>query len=123
MGTVGREHSRRREAAPGQWSRFTRSQRLLAPLLLLGPLVVVLDRLDAAPALTLFVLAAVALVPLSWLSVDREGLARFFLDSPLGRRDGFETLVRYRLAAFDRETEGAGGQAGLRPLDGRELLA
>jgi Ca2+/H+ antiporter len=41
------------------------SQRLLAPLLLLGPAVV--DRLDAAGAMTLFVLAAAALVPLAWL--------------------------------------------------------
>jgi Ca2+/H+ antiporter len=43
------------------------SQRLLAPLLLLGPALVVLDRLDAAGAMTLFVLAAAALVPLAWL--------------------------------------------------------
>jgi len=40
---------------------------LLTLLLLLGPLVVVLDRLDAVGELTLFVLAAVALIPLSWL--------------------------------------------------------
>ena len=53
--------------SPDQGSRLAWSQRLLAPLLLLGPLVVVLDRLDAAGALTLFVLAAAALVPLSWL--------------------------------------------------------
>jgi Ca2+:H+ antiporter len=46
---------------------LTKSQRLLAPLLLLGPLVVVLDRLDTVGAITLFVLAAAALVPLSWL--------------------------------------------------------
>ena len=39
---------------------------LLAPLLL-APLVVILDRLDAAGELTLFVLAGVALIPLSWL--------------------------------------------------------
>lgn len=36
-------------------------------LLLLGPLVVVLDRLDAAGDLTVFVLAGAALIPLSWL--------------------------------------------------------
>jgi Ca2+:H+ antiporter len=36
-------------------------------LLLLGPVVVVLDRLDAAGELTLFVLAGAALIPLSWL--------------------------------------------------------
>ena len=38
-----------------------------ALLLLLGPVVVVLDRLDAVGELTLFVLAAAALIPLSWL--------------------------------------------------------
>jgi Ca2+:H+ antiporter len=36
-------------------------------LLLLGPVVVAVDRLDAVGELRLFVLAAVALVPLSWL--------------------------------------------------------
>jgi Ca2+:H+ antiporter len=35
--------------------------------LLLGPLVIALDRLGAAGDLTLFLLAAVALIPLSWL--------------------------------------------------------
>jgi Ca2+:H+ antiporter len=40
---------------------------LLVLLLLLGPLVVVLDRLDAAGDITLFLLAAAALVPLAWL--------------------------------------------------------
>jgi Ca2+:H+ antiporter len=40
---------------------------LLAALLLLAPLVVVLDWLDAAGELTVFVLAGGALVPLSWL--------------------------------------------------------
>jgi Ca2+:H+ antiporter len=40
---------------------------LLTPLLLLGPVVVLLDRLGYADELTLFVLAAAALVPLSWL--------------------------------------------------------
>ena len=39
---------------------------LLTPLLL-APLVVVLDRLDAVGELTLFVLAGAALIPLSWL--------------------------------------------------------
>ena len=39
---------------------------LLAPLLL-APLVLVLDRLDAVGELTLFVLAGAALIPLSWL--------------------------------------------------------
>jgi Ca2+:H+ antiporter len=41
--------------------------RFLTPLLLLGPVVVLLDRLGYAGQLTLFVLAAAALVPLSWL--------------------------------------------------------
>src|SRR4051795_10869813 len=41
--------------------------RFLTPLLLLGPVVVLLDRLGYADQLTLFVLAAVALLPLSWL--------------------------------------------------------
>jgi Ca2+:H+ antiporter len=36
-------------------------------LLLLGPLVVVLDRLDAVGDITLFVLAGSALIPISWL--------------------------------------------------------
>jgi Ca2+:H+ antiporter len=36
-------------------------------LLVLGPLVVVLDRLDAAGTVTVFVLAAVALIPLAWV--------------------------------------------------------
>jgi Ca2+:H+ antiporter len=40
---------------------------LLAPLLLLGPLVVVLDHLGATDDLTVFVLAGAALIPLSWL--------------------------------------------------------
>ncbi len=39
----------------------------LLSLLLLAPLVVILDRLDGADELTLFVLAGVALIPLSWL--------------------------------------------------------
>ena len=41
--------------------------RFLTPLLLLGPVVVLLDRLGYADQLTLFVLAAGALIPLSWL--------------------------------------------------------
>jgi Ca2+:H+ antiporter len=67
QGVGWREHGRRRDYAPGRLWQLTRSQRLLAPLLLLGPLVVVLDRLDAVGSLTLFVLAGAALVPLSWL--------------------------------------------------------
>ena len=40
---------------------------VLASLLLLGPMVVILDRLDAVGELTLFVVAGAALVPLAWL--------------------------------------------------------
>ena len=40
---------------------------LLTLLLLLGPVVIVLDRFGHADQLTLFVLAAAALIPLSWL--------------------------------------------------------
>jgi Ca2+:H+ antiporter len=40
---------------------------VLAPLVLLGPMVVILDRLDAVGELTLFVVAGAALVPLAWL--------------------------------------------------------
>jgi Ca2+:H+ antiporter len=39
----------------------------LLTLLLLGPIVVVLDRLDAVGELTLFVAAGAALIPLAWL--------------------------------------------------------
>ncbi|MDX6593172.1 MAG: Ca2+:H+ antiporter [Gaiellales bacterium] len=39
----------------------------IALLLLLGPLVVVLDRVDAVGGLTLFVFSGVALLPLAWL--------------------------------------------------------
>ena len=53
----------------------------------------------------------------------RSRSARFFFDGPLGRRDGFEALVRYRHAAFDREPVRPGGQARLRSLDRCELLA
>jgi Ca2+:H+ antiporter len=44
-----------------------RRSALVGPLLLLGPLVVVLDRLDAVGELTLFALAGTALIPLAWL--------------------------------------------------------
>ena len=47
-------------------------------LLLLGPLVVVLDRLDAVGGLTLFVLAAMALIPISWVIGEAtDNLARY----------------------------------------------
>jgi Ca2+:H+ antiporter len=47
-------------------------------LLLLGPVVVVLDRLAAVDDLTLFVLAAAALIPISWLIGEAtDNLARY----------------------------------------------
>ncbi len=46
---------------------LTKAGWFLAPLLLLGPVVILLDRLGYAGQLPLFVLAAAALVPLSWL--------------------------------------------------------
>jgi Ca2+:H+ antiporter len=46
--------------------------------LLLGPLVILLDRLDAVDDLTLFVLAAAALIPISWLIGEAtDNLARY----------------------------------------------
>src|SRR4051812_8713390 len=46
--------------------------------LLLGPLVIVLDRLDVVDDLTLFVLAAAALIPISWLIGEAtDDLARY----------------------------------------------
>ncbi|MDX6513038.1 MAG: Ca2+:H+ antiporter, partial [Gaiellaceae bacterium] len=42
-------------------------RRSMLALLALGPLVVVLDRLGAADKLTIFVLAAAALIPLAWV--------------------------------------------------------
>ncbi|HEY6607295.1 MAG TPA: calcium/proton exchanger [Gaiellaceae bacterium] len=56
----------------------TARRALLALLLLLGPLVVVLDRLDAVGELTVFVVAGVALLPLSWLIGEAtDNLARY----------------------------------------------
>ena len=47
-------------------------------LLLLGPLVVVLDRLDVVDELTLFVLAGASLIPISWLIGEAtDNLARY----------------------------------------------
>jgi Ca2+:H+ antiporter len=47
-------------------------------LLLLGPVVIVLDRLDAVDELRLFVLAAAALIPISWLIGEAtDNLARY----------------------------------------------
>jgi Ca2+:H+ antiporter len=46
--------------------------------LLLGPVVIALDRLDAVDDLTLFVLAAAALIPISWLIGEAtDNLARY----------------------------------------------
>jgi Ca2+:H+ antiporter len=53
-------------AGRGSGKRIAR-RALLALLLLLGPLVVVLDRLGAVGDLTLFVFAGLALLPLAWL--------------------------------------------------------
>src|SRR5437016_4809379 len=53
-------------------------RRILFALLLLGPLVVALDRSGAAGNLVLFPLAAAALVPLAWLIGDAtEHAARY----------------------------------------------
>jgi Ca2+:H+ antiporter len=53
-------------------------RRLGFSLLLLGPVVIVLDRLDAVGELTLFVLAAAALIPISWLIGEAtDNLARY----------------------------------------------
>src|SRR5438874_12115251 len=43
------------------------ARRILSLLLILGPLVVALDRADAADDTVLFPLAAAALIPLAWL--------------------------------------------------------
>jgi Ca2+:H+ antiporter len=53
-------------------------RRLGLTSLLLGPVVVVLDRFDAVGELTLFVLAAAALIPISWLIGEAtDSLARY----------------------------------------------
>ena len=53
-------------------------RRLGFTLLLLGPVVIVLDRLDVVGELTLFVLAAAALIPISWLIGEAtDNLARY----------------------------------------------
>jgi Ca2+:H+ antiporter len=52
--------------------------------LLLGPLVVVLDRLDAAGPLTLFALAGVALLPLSWLIGEATDKLAFYTGPGVG---------------------------------------
>jgi Ca2+:H+ antiporter len=62
---------------PARWA-------LLAPTLLLGPLVVVLDRLDAAGDLMLFVLAAVSLLPLAWLIGEATENLAFYTGPAVG---------------------------------------
>ena len=51
------------------------------------------------------------------------GSAGFLLGRPLGRRESLETLVRNRLAAFDREAVGPCGKPGFGALEGGELVA
>jgi Ca2+:H+ antiporter len=55
------------ERSAGEGSPISRRTLVLEALLLLGPVVVVLDRLGAVGDVPLFVLSAAALVPLSWL--------------------------------------------------------
>jgi len=50
-------------------------------------------------------------------------LPSFLFGRPLGGREGFETLVRNRLSALDREAVCTGGKTGLGTLDGGELVA
>jgi Ca2+:H+ antiporter len=69
---------RRPERAETRRNAKRRRGVVLLALLLLGPLVVSLDRLDAAGQLTLFVLAGAALIPLSWLIGEAtDNLARY----------------------------------------------
>jgi Ca2+:H+ antiporter len=98
-------------------NRVTRRALVLTPLLLLGPVVVVLDRLGAVSELTLFVLAGAALIPLSWLIGEAtDNLARHtgpgiggFLNASFGNapeliiaivaiRNGLTDVVRASLA-------------------------
>jgi hypothetical protein len=71
--------------------------RFLKPLLLLGPVVILLDRLGYADQLTLFVLAAAALVPLSWLI--GEATDNLALHTGSGHRRLPECDVRQRAGA------------------------
>jgi Ca2+:H+ antiporter len=59
-------------------------RRALLALLALGPLVVVLDRLGAASKLTVFVLAATALVPLAWLIGEATDNAAYYTGPGVG---------------------------------------
>jgi Ca2+:H+ antiporter len=88
----------------------------LVTLLLLGPVVVVLDRVDLVGDLTLFVLAGAALIPLAWLIGEAtDNLARYtgpgiggFLNASFGNApeliiavvalsDGLNDIVRASL--------------------------
>jgi Ca2+:H+ antiporter len=88
----------------------------LVALLLLGPVVVVLDRVDLVGDLTLFVLAGAALIPLAWLIGEAtDNLARYtgpgiggFLNASFGNApeliiavvalsDGLNDIVRASL--------------------------
>ena len=88
----------------------------LLTLLLLGPVVVVLDRVDLVGELTLFVLAGAALIPLAWLIGEAtDNLARYtgpgiggFLNASFGNApeliiavvalsDGLNDIVRASL--------------------------
>jgi Ca2+:H+ antiporter len=62
---------------PARWA-------LLAPALLLGPLVVAVDRSGAVGDLTLFVAAAVALLPLSWLIGEATDNLAFYTGPAIG---------------------------------------
>jgi Ca2+:H+ antiporter len=60
------------------------ARRSLLSLLALGPLVVALDRLGAAGKLTIFVLAAVALIPLAWLIGEATDIAAYYTGPGIG---------------------------------------
>jgi Ca2+:H+ antiporter len=59
-------------------------RRALLALLALGPLVVVLDWLGAASKLTVFVLAAAALIPLAWLIGEATDNAAYYTGPGVG---------------------------------------
>jgi Ca2+:H+ antiporter len=59
-------------------------RRSLLLLLALGPLVVALDRLGAAGKLTIFVLAAAALIPLAWLIGEATDNAAYYTGPGIG---------------------------------------
>lgn len=63
---------------------MTPGQRLLAASLALAPLVVVLDVLGAASSLVIFLLAAVALIPLAWLIGEATENAAYYTGPGVG---------------------------------------